>query len=249
MKRKQYIYGLGVLFLILVLIKYLFVPSVFPPVYYIFEILSLFAVLGIIFIINRQYMLKANCNATQLGEKLGKVEKENELLKEKVFQLETRKSNDQTFLTLKDKMLSELKNTIVQYSGRELASQMFSLLKNNFELVAGIAYVQCEKKDCFEPIQNYGLDEEYKVESLVNGEGLHGQVIIEKRAIEVGDIPEDYLMASSGTGSSQPAFIYFLPLIKDDKNSLLIEIASFKNLGLNTIWNEFLDGLENIGQN
>ena len=93
-------------------------------------------------------------------------------------------------------------------------------------------------------VQSYGLDEEWNVDKLVVGEGVHGQAVIEKRAIEITDIPEDYLEASSGSGAAQPAFIYLLPFIKEEGKGLLIEVASFKKLGLDIIWNEFLDNLD-----
>lgn len=233
-------------FLILAFIKYLFVPSVFSPLYYTFEILSLFVILGLIFFVNRNFMPKSNCNQHELQEQVNMMQKEKEYLLTRLKELEKEKKKENTFLTIKEKIISELLKIL--HDNNTPDKKIFHLLKTNFELVTGIVYKQCKQDKCFEPVKTYGLDEEWKIEKLRIGEGLHGQVIVEKRAKEITDIPEDYLEASSGTGSAQPAYIYFLPLIKNNDNSLLIEIASFKKLGLDEIWNEFLDGL-NKGQN
>lgn len=242
MSRDKYIYWLGAIFLCLVLIKYLFVPSVFTPVYYAVELVSLLVFTGIIFFVSKQFMLKKNCKGDQLQMLVDELQNENNRLKEQVYALEQEKNNKKAFYSAKEKMLIDLRK--VNKDNINVASGFFELIKKHVELVAGISYLQCEEEGCYKPVQSYGLDEEWNVEKLIIGEGIHGQAVVEKRGIEITDIPEDYLKASSGTGDAQPAYIYLLPFIKEEEKGLLIEVASFKKLGLDIIWNEFLVNLD-----
>jgi len=242
MSRDKYIYWLGAIFLCLALTKYLFVPSVFSPVYYAVELVSLIVFTGIIFSVSKYFMLKKNCKDSQLNRLVNELQNENNRLKEKVLMLEQEKNNKKAFYSAKEKMLIDLRK--VRNDNINLASGFFDLIKKHVELVAGISYIQCDEEGCYKPIQSYGLDEEWNIEKLVVGEGIHGQAVVEKRAIEITDIPEDYLEASSGSGAAQPAYIYLLPFIKEEEKGLLIEVASFKKLGLDIIWNEFLDNLD-----
>ncbi|MBS2096829.1 bZIP transcription factor [Carboxylicivirga linearis] len=242
MSRDKYIYWLGAIFLCLVLIKYLFVPSVFSPVYYSIELVSLIVFVGLIFFVSKQFMLKKNCKGDQLQMLVDELQNENSRLKEQVHVLEQEKNNKKAFYSAKEKMLIDLRK--VHNDNNDVASGFFELIKKHVELVAGISYLQCEEEGCYKPVQSYGLDEEWNVEKLIIGEGIHGQAVVEKRAIEITDIPEDYLEASSGSGAAQPAYIYLLPFIKEEEKGLLIEVASFKKLGLDIIWNEFLDNLD-----
>nr|WP_319400352.1 hypothetical protein [uncultured Carboxylicivirga sp.] len=248
MNKEKYIYGLGGLFFFVVLVKYVFVPTVFPPLYYTFEIISLLIVLGLIYFVGKFFMLKSGCDEEELKIKVSTLQAENYRLKDRVKILETQKNTEEVFHSLKEKMMAELNKAITNYGEEELASIMFNLVKENTDIVAGILYKQCEEGNCYTPVENYGLDEDWKVDKLVVGEGVHGQVVIDMRAIELTDIPEDYLVASSGTGCAQPAYIYYLPFKNISGKGMLIEVSSFSKLGLDLIWNEFLDNLT-INQN
>jgi len=59
------------------------------------------------------------------------------------------------------------------------------------------------------------------------GEGLIGQVAVEKKSLLVDDIPEGYIKVVSGLGSSYPRFLYISPIILQDQVKGVIEIASF----------------------
>ncbi len=196
MNKERYIYAFGASFLLLVMIKYLFVPSVFSPVYYTFEILSLLIILALIFFIRRYFMLKSCCNNQQLEKELVKLKRENVSLHSHIDEIQKAENEKNAFLTTKEKMLNEL-NHALKIDGDGLPLAIFGLIKTHFEIVSGIIYMRCNKGECFEVVQTYGLDDEWQVEKLVIGEGLHGQVILEKRAIELDDIPEDYLPAIS----------------------------------------------------
>ncbi len=250
MSKDKYIFWFGFIFLIFVITKYYFVPSVISPVYFTFELLSLFVVLGMIFFVNSQLMPKGKCNDDQLKKDIASLQNENTRLENKIRELEIERQNEQVYHTLKDKMLAEISEVIQQSEEQERPFKIFELVKSSVELVAGILYVQCDVEKCYKPLKTYGLEEEYVIENIVVGEGIHGQVIVERKAVELADIPADYLVASSGSGEAQPTYIYFLPVEYNGKG-ILLEVASFKKLGLDSIWNEYLKSVysSEAGQN
>jgi len=62
------------------------------------------------------------------------------------------------------------------------------------------------------------------------GEGLIGQVAIEGKAINIDEIPENYINIVSGLGSASPNHLYIAPFMKNNKVIGVVEIASFKAL-------------------
>nr|WP_263323112.1 response regulator [Neobacillus sp. Marseille-Q6967] len=65
------------------------------------------------------------------------------------------------------------------------------------------------------------------------GEGLMGQVVLEKSAIILTDVPSDYLRVTSGLVEAAPVNIYVIPVIFEDDVKGVIELASFKPFSLN----------------
>ncbi|MBR4441335.1 MAG: Cache 3/Cache 2 fusion domain-containing protein [Bacteroidales bacterium] len=73
----------------------------------------------------------------------------------------------------------------------------------------------------------------YEKQKLIQGsfstdEGLLGRAYHENRIINLTELPENYIKIVSGLGGAQPANLVIVPLIFNNKNSGMIEIASFK---------------------
>ncbi len=60
------------------------------------------------------------------------------------------------------------------------------------------------------------------------GEGLVGQCALEKQAIVLSQVPDDYIKISSGLGEASPLTIVVLPVLFDGKCTAVIELASFQ---------------------
>lgn len=239
MSKNKYIYLLGGFFLIISIVKYIFVPVILPPIYFTFEMLGLATVLSLVFYVSRMYLLKTLCNSDELAAENKKLIKENVRLIDRIDELESDENELRDFNSDKERLLAAMESVIADTTDqKDLSLELFSLLKDQFELVAGVVYTQSSEKDNYKVIHRYALDEEWTIEDVEKGEGIHGQAIQEGHATEVTDIPEDYFEAASGIGSAQPGFIYLLPL---NTNNILIEVASFKGLGLHHMWNEFLE--------
>jgi CheY-like chemotaxis protein/HAMP domain-containing protein/GAF domain-containing protein len=78
------------------------------------------------------------------------------------------------------------------------------------------------------------------------GEGLVGQVAIEKQPILLQNVPDDYIQITSGLGEAPPRNIIVLPVLFEGDVKAVIELASF--LPFSQIHQTFLDQLtESIG--
>lgn len=62
------------------------------------------------------------------------------------------------------------------------------------------------------------------------GEGLVGQTYLERETIYLSEIPENYLMITSGLGDSSPKYLLLVPLINNEKVEGVLEMASFTGL-------------------
>lgn len=78
------------------------------------------------------------------------------------------------------------------------------------------------------------------------GEGLVGQCLVEKQRILLTNVPEDYVVISSGLGEAVPLNIVLLPIIFEGQVLAVLELASFRKF--TDIDLDFLDQLtESIG--
>nr|WP_194283072.1 HAMP domain-containing protein [Saccharothrix syringae] len=80
------------------------------------------------------------------------------------------------------------------------------------------------------------------------GEGLIGQVAVEKKTVLVTDVPPGYLQVTSGLGAAPPANLVILPIVFQGETLGVIELGSFGEF--TEVHLDLLDQLkENIGVN
>lgn len=61
------------------------------------------------------------------------------------------------------------------------------------------------------------------------GEGLAGQVFLEKETLYLREVPDNFVRITSGLGESNPRFILIVPLIMNDNVVGILELAGFKD--------------------
>lgn len=68
----------------------------------------------------------------------------------------------------------------------------------------------------------------YQQKEILPGEGLLGQVVLEKDTIYLTDVPGNYVQITSGLGQATPTCILIVPIKVNDVVYGVIELASFK---------------------
>lgn len=81
----------------------------------------------------------------------------------------------------------------------------------------------------------------YEEQKILPGQGLVGQLYLEKETIYLTDIPQHYVRITSGLGESNPASLILVPLKVNEEVLGVIELASFKTFKKYQI--EFLEKL------
>jgi HAMP domain-containing protein/signal transduction histidine kinase/DNA-binding response OmpR family regulator len=129
------------------------------------------------------------------------------------------------------KILSELATVVTAQHG------LFYILQEdeNFDdsklnLIASYAYIKRKNS----PTQ-YAM-----------GEGLIGQVALEKERIILSNVPKDYIRINSGLGDAKPQDVIILPVLFEGQLKAVIELASLDTFSQTHL--DFLEGLtESIG--
>jgi methyl-accepting chemotaxis protein len=75
----------------------------------------------------------------------------------------------------------------------------------------------------------------YLSKIIQKGEGLIGTCALEKKTINLTEIPEDYIEITSGLGDSPPRNLLLMPVMHEDTIIGVIEIASVKRIELHQI--------------
>jgi HAMP domain-containing protein/signal transduction histidine kinase/CheY-like chemotaxis protein len=74
----------------------------------------------------------------------------------------------------------------------------------------------------------YAFNDELSINKEFSlGQGLVGQVAVQKERILLNNVPKDYIRISSGLGESSPASVIVLPVLFETQIKAVIELASF----------------------
>lgn len=133
-----------------------------------------------------------------------------------------------------------------QHSLEEMCFQIISNLIAHLGANQGNIYLADYEKEVLELKACYAYDRKKFIEqSFEFGEGMIGQVFLEKQSQLLLNVPEGYVKITSGLGEATPRSIVIIPLKVNEEVQGIIEIASFNKF--ETYHVEFLEKLgENI---
>ena len=117
-------------------------------------------------------------------------------------------------------------NTVTQRILSELA-QVVNAQQGMFYILEQDEDEQNKKLKLFAAYA-YGNDLEMSKEFAL-GQGLVGQVAVEKERILLTNVPKDYIKISSGLGEASPVSVIVLPVLFETEIKAVIELASFDN--------------------
>lgn len=118
----------------------------------------------------------------------------------------------------------------------ELSTHIITELCTYLSASVGALYLFNPNKQTLQLSGGYAYQEKKgKIREIELGEGLVGQVALEKRSKQLNDIPADYLKISSGLGDTTPKTIIIIPVLFEEETIAVIE------LGLSTEPDEILN--------
>ncbi len=117
---------------------------------------------------------------------------------------------------------------------KELSQQVISQLVKYMKANQGALYLinkESNSETYLELWACYAYDRrKFHTHRIDIGEGLAGQVVLEKDYIYMTDIPQGYMAIRSGLGGTTPSALIVLPLISNNEVQGVIELASFQKL-------------------
>ncbi|NQZ82332.1 MAG: response regulator [Colwellia sp.] len=121
--------------------------------------------------------------------------------------------------------ISEINNIIRESQDKtQVSNQLLSYLVRYLECHLGALYWLDENG--LKPYATYALEQQLpKLKTIALGEGLVGQVALNKKPLHITTIPNNYYDISSSFGEVKPQSLIIYPIIYNDKVIAIIELA------------------------
>ena len=142
---------------------------------------------------------------------------------------EVRYREEETLRSWLKNGFSEL-NTILlgDKTNAELTEQTLSFLCRYLGTGVGVFYEYNDREETLQIAASYAFNRQNRLcERISLGEGLAGQVALERKMIFLNSVPPDYLPIRSALGEAQPVSILVLPLLQNDVLVGILEFGSF----------------------
>lgn len=108
----------------------------------------------------------------------------------------------------------------------ELSTHIITELCTYLSASVGALYLFDPKKQILKLSGSYACQEKKgKLKEIQLGEGLVGQVALEKRSKQLDNVPPDYLKISSGLGDTTPKTILIFPVLFEEETIAVIELG------------------------
>ncbi|GGH38992.1 response regulator [Paenibacillus segetis] len=135
---------------------------------------------------------------------------------------------DRTWLNANMARITEL------FHGINSLEQVTQLFINEFTPILGgrfgAIYIRRDEKNpqYLDLVGSYAKDGDMKHRDVFKiGEGLIGQVALDRKPLSLKEVPDNYLSIRSGLGESKPAHILIQPVVFEDELLGVIELANF----------------------
>lgn len=130
-------------------------------------------------------------------------------------------------------------------SYQELVTKSIRFLSKHMGACAGALYDFDDKSSVCELKASYAfVERKHLGNRFEKGEGIVGQVAVEKTPILLKNISPEDALSQTGTVSEPPKSIYAVPLVHESRFHGVLEIASFEHIG--ALQTEFLDAASDI---
>jgi len=118
----------------------------------------------------------------------------------------------------------------------EFARSIISEVAQYSGAQVGGFYVREENGDAFRLLASHAyLNRKGAETRFLPGQGVLGQVVVERREVHIGNLPSDYLVVGSGLGEASATDLYAIPLILDGEVKGVLELASITPLGADVL--------------
>jgi two-component system sensor histidine kinase/response regulator len=146
-----------------------------------------------------------------------------------VLQIEARQMEAQRWL--KSHLAAASSELQAASSLGDLSERLFRYLAPLLQLGQGLFYVLQDESDRLRVIGGYAAPLEQLESECRLGQGLVGQCAVERRPIDLGESPPDYLRITSALGQASPRAVLILPLLRNEQCVGVLELASFQPVG------------------
>lgn len=236
------LYCLAIIAFSLALLKYGFLYSdgSLSVKFFVIEILSFLSFLGVIYFSDKMVRQwnkeRIKCMLDQ-QELIDKYKNQIDQLRKTNEKLKAGKADNLNTSDEVDAVAEQIKMHLKKLGNADTyARELLNQLAKYYEIGIGICYLSVEPSTNFTVKGVYGMDSDELNEDCDLSCGLHGQALSDKEPMFVKDIDEDYFKIESYSGAAKPRYLYFLPIIQHEKTVGLIELATFKPLGIEKHW-------------
>lgn len=148
-----------------------------------------------------------------------------EVVKEKIIYKNNEKDNNDDNIEIDETNNNEIINKLLEDTNSDYEKIISNICKE-FNYVQALAY-KLNENNKFTSVAKYAYFSDTEPLSFVEGQGLLGQSVKNKKQFVLEDIPDDYIIILSGLGNGKPEQILMQPIIINDKVIGVLEFATF----------------------
>lgn len=126
--------------------------------------------------------------------------------------------------------LNELNKILrIEHKTAELADEALAFIADFLGAGVGIMYLYDEGGEILQTLSTYAISKTGRLNwGFRLGEGLPGQVALERKMICLNAVPPDYLTITSALGQANPLNVAILPIMHNNTLAGVLELGSFR---------------------